>query len=195
VTLAATGSAAPTNVSTRARVHHTGVGRWLSEDPLLGNPGDPMSFNRYLYTNANPVDYSDPTGLIPYVDHRPCDPRKTKAPEWYGAIGAGWIGVKGFILGSSVGLNSGASAGEGAPLVALVGGVVGAFSQGAMQYSWAAPNVEGYSEADASYCRFMNRVYAVVDALGHFVHDVPETTYEPPYAPTEWEKAHYAPSL
>jgi RHS repeat-associated protein len=46
-----------------ARVYHTGVGRWLTEDPLLGNSGDPMSFNRYLYTNANPVDYSDPSGL------------------------------------------------------------------------------------------------------------------------------------
>jgi RHS repeat-associated protein len=49
-----------------ARVYHTGVGRWLTEDPLLGNLGDPMSFNRYLYVNANPVDYSDPSGLQRY---------------------------------------------------------------------------------------------------------------------------------
>jgi hypothetical protein len=31
-----------------------------------------MSFNRYLYTNANPVDYSDPSGLIPYNRNWPC---------------------------------------------------------------------------------------------------------------------------
>jgi hypothetical protein len=60
------------NVSTRARVHHTGVGRWLQEDPLLGNPGDLMSFNRYLYVNANPVDYSDPTGLALTPPKRLC---------------------------------------------------------------------------------------------------------------------------
>jgi RHS repeat-associated protein len=68
-----------------ARVYHTGVGRWLSEDPLLGNPGDPMSFNRYLYTNANPVDYSDPSGLVLPP------PRKCKAPELYEGMGVALI--------------------------------------------------------------------------------------------------------
>jgi RHS repeat-associated protein len=77
VTLAATGSATPTNVSTRARVHHTGVGRWLTEDPLLGNLGDPMSFNRYVYVNGNPVDYSDPSGLATYYRNERCHPDNT----------------------------------------------------------------------------------------------------------------------
>jgi RHS repeat-associated protein len=63
-----------------ARVYHTGVGRWLQEDPLLGNPGDPMSFNRYLYTNANPVDNSAPTGLVPFV--RPYCPDTLRNAEY-----------------------------------------------------------------------------------------------------------------
>jgi len=48
-----------------ARTYNTNTGRWLQEDPLLGIPTDPMSFNRYLYCNADPVNNTDPTGLFP----------------------------------------------------------------------------------------------------------------------------------
>jgi hypothetical protein len=51
--------------------------------------GDKQSFNRYLYTNANPVDFSDPTGLALAPDAR-CNPKTDKAPWTYqaGLVGA-----------------------------------------------------------------------------------------------------------
>ncbi len=44
----------------RARYYSPGVGRFLSEDPLGFGGG----INTYLYVNANPVMYVDPTGLL-----------------------------------------------------------------------------------------------------------------------------------
>lgn len=39
-------------------------GRWTSPDPLGGSIGDPQSFNRYSYTQNDPVNFVDPTGLF-----------------------------------------------------------------------------------------------------------------------------------
>jgi RHS repeat-associated protein len=40
-------------------------GRWTSPDPLAGNIGDPQSFNRYSYTQNDPTNLVDPSGLRP----------------------------------------------------------------------------------------------------------------------------------
>lgn len=45
-----------------ARYYDPEVGRFISQDPYQGNPGDPPSLHRYLYANANPARYIDPTG-------------------------------------------------------------------------------------------------------------------------------------
>lgn len=45
------------------RTYNTDTGRWLQEDPIVGIPTDPMSFNRYLYCNADPINKEDPSGL------------------------------------------------------------------------------------------------------------------------------------
>ena len=45
-----------------ARVYDTTLGRFLSVDPLL-DVGDPTSHNGYSYTNHDPINSSDPTGL------------------------------------------------------------------------------------------------------------------------------------
>jgi RHS repeat-associated protein len=39
------------------------TGRFLSVDPVLGEPGDPQSWNRYAYVVGNPMRYTDPLGL------------------------------------------------------------------------------------------------------------------------------------
>jgi RHS repeat-associated protein len=48
----------------RARWYDPGAGRWMSRDPVRGDPVQPASLNVYLYANANPAYFSDPTGLI-----------------------------------------------------------------------------------------------------------------------------------
>jgi hypothetical protein len=49
----------------RARYYDPSIGRFLSADTIVPNPGDPQSYNRYAYVLNNPMRYTDPTG------HRP----------------------------------------------------------------------------------------------------------------------------
>nr|MDJ0852193.1 RHS repeat-associated core domain-containing protein [Myxococcota bacterium] len=48
-----------------ARYYDPAIGRFLSQDPLLGSPGNAPSLHRYLYAFANPTRFVDPTGLAP----------------------------------------------------------------------------------------------------------------------------------
>jgi RHS repeat-associated protein len=52
----------------RARYYDPNTGRFLGVDPLEGNFTDPTSRHRYLYGNANPVSYSDPSGKFSILD-------------------------------------------------------------------------------------------------------------------------------
>ncbi len=46
----------------RARHYDPASGRFLSTDPFGGDPMHPLSLNRYLYGNADPVQFQDPSG-------------------------------------------------------------------------------------------------------------------------------------
>lgn len=46
----------------RARYMSPSVGRFISMDEYGGTISDPMSLHKYLYANANPVSYCDPSG-------------------------------------------------------------------------------------------------------------------------------------
>jgi len=52
----------------RARYMDPAIGRFLSADPFAGMPRSPLSFNKYLYAHANPVNMVDPTGLFSMVE-------------------------------------------------------------------------------------------------------------------------------
>ena len=52
------------NVWLRARWYDPATARFLTADPWMGNPAEPISLNRYLYANADPVNLADPTGLF-----------------------------------------------------------------------------------------------------------------------------------
>jgi RHS repeat-associated protein len=45
------------------RVQHPGLGRFLSPDPLLGDPANPQTLNRYAYVSNNPLALVDPSGF------------------------------------------------------------------------------------------------------------------------------------
>ncbi|WP_255395950.1 RHS repeat-associated core domain-containing protein, partial [Motiliproteus sp. MSK22-1] len=46
----------------RARYYDQGVGRFTQQDSWMGNNQDPVTLHKYLYANADPVMYTDPTG-------------------------------------------------------------------------------------------------------------------------------------
>jgi len=49
----------------RARWYEPATGRFLSPDPVLGNPTDLVSLNRYAYAANDPVNAVDATGAFP----------------------------------------------------------------------------------------------------------------------------------
>jgi|GEM_PF-2367990 len=48
-----------------ARWYDAQLGRFLSADTIVPNPGDPQAFNRYSYVLNNPLRYIDPSGRLP----------------------------------------------------------------------------------------------------------------------------------
>jgi len=64
-----TGTATATNPLAYEEMSSTGAdprrirrGRFLSVDPVLGDPHNPQSWNRYTYARNNPIRYTDPDG-------------------------------------------------------------------------------------------------------------------------------------
>jgi RHS repeat-associated protein len=52
----------------RARWYDQSTGRFASVDPYAGDPQAPVSLHRYLYANASPMSFSDPTGEFSFTE-------------------------------------------------------------------------------------------------------------------------------
>jgi RHS repeat-associated protein len=52
----------------RARYLSTQAGRFISHDTFVGDPNQPMSYNRWLYADGNPINFTDPSGLVPCTE-------------------------------------------------------------------------------------------------------------------------------
>lgn len=48
----------------RARYYNQGVGRFTQMDSWQGRVNSPITLNKYLYANANPTYYTDPSGYV-----------------------------------------------------------------------------------------------------------------------------------
>ncbi len=53
-----------------ARYYMPLVGRFISPDTIVPEPGNPQSFNRYVYVRNNPMNFTDPTG---HMESSGCD--------------------------------------------------------------------------------------------------------------------------
>jgi RHS repeat-associated protein len=47
-----------------ARWYDAQLGRFVQPDPIVPDPGDPQSLNRYTYAKNNPVRFTDPSGYF-----------------------------------------------------------------------------------------------------------------------------------
>jgi len=52
----------------RARYYDPETGRFNRLDPFAGNTSDPVSLHKYLYCGADPVMFSDPSGMFWLID-------------------------------------------------------------------------------------------------------------------------------
>jgi RHS repeat-associated protein len=62
---------------THYRMFSSTQGRWLSKDPVPGQPCTPQSMNLYAYVQNTPTKFVDPKGLLPFYPGDgggPCDP-------------------------------------------------------------------------------------------------------------------------
>ena len=50
----------------------TSTGTFTSMDTYAGSVFDPVSLHKYLYANANPVTYSDPSGNMSLPELSSC---------------------------------------------------------------------------------------------------------------------------
>ncbi len=48
-----------------SRAYDPAIGRFVSPDSIVPDPGNPQSLNRYSYVYNNPLKYVDPSGLTP----------------------------------------------------------------------------------------------------------------------------------
>lgn len=53
----------------KARHQLPGIGRFLQVDPWEGDTNNPVTLNKYLYANGNPLTYMDPTGKYAEAGH------------------------------------------------------------------------------------------------------------------------------
>jgi RHS repeat-associated protein len=63
----------------RSRMYSPLTGRFLTRDSWQGDYNRPLSLNRWNYTEGNPINYTDPSGLWALAEFKKLD---SKAPDW-----------------------------------------------------------------------------------------------------------------
>ncbi|WSS36928.1 RHS repeat-associated core domain-containing protein [Streptomyces microflavus] len=113
-----------------AREYDTGVGQFLSVDPVLSIEQH-QSLNGYTYANQNPATNSDPTGLACYGGNHSasCNPtgQGGDAPAgcYAGNMSASCVGYSGDNMGTGGGGGSVSSGGSGGTASTSIGGTAG----------------------------------------------------------------------
>jgi RHS repeat-associated protein len=98
----------------RARWYNPITGRFLSRDPANGDASDPGSLHKYLYSRANPINRSDPSGLADAEEYSQSTRLLALSSQVTGALAnlANKINCVYMIYGDILRLESRASAGN-----------------------------------------------------------------------------------
>ncbi len=103
----------------QARYYNPALGRFISPDSIVPEPGNPQSLNRYSYVTNNPLRYTDPTGHFFGLDDL--------------IIGV----VVGAIIGGTTAAITGGNVGKGILTGAITGGFMGAAGGAIASYTTA----------------------------------------------------------
>ncbi|MBD7981162.1 RHS repeat-associated core domain-containing protein [Oerskovia merdavium] len=122
--------------SVGARYYDSGVGRFVSVDPVM-DLGDPQQWSAYTYANNNPVTWSDPTGLLSWKGAW-SKVKNSAAGKWVSKNKAEIIGG---VVGTVVGVGCAAlTVGWGSVACAVAGGALaGAITNTIRQSSSGKP--------------------------------------------------------
>ncbi|WP_291861677.1 FG-GAP-like repeat-containing protein [Marinilabilia sp.] len=93
-------------INMNGRVYDNETGLFLSPDPYLQDPSNPLNFNRYSYVLNNPLKYTDPTGYKTYImDELWVNPGAERMLRFSGPrSGGGFYGGPG-LVSNGTGLN------------------------------------------------------------------------------------------
>ena len=109
------------------RVYDPVLARFLSADPFIDGAGDSQGYNRYSYVLNNPLNATDPTGLLSFKDVV-----KIVAVVVVAYFTAGWgAGVLGPSISAGFGVSTAVGAGIGGGLAAgFASGLAGSLLNG-----------------------------------------------------------------
>jgi len=141
----------------KARLYDPLLGRFISADSIVPEPGNLQAYNRYSYCLNNPVVYSDPSGQFSLGDvFNAFITGVVAAVVFWATGGAGTPGMSTFIAGIAAGAAGGATASalsggnlqgilQGAVMGAVIGGATGGLLGGiGAEYGASAMQWAGY---------------------------------------------------
>ena len=135
----------------RARYYDQSVGRFTQQDTYMGNNFDPVSLHKYLYANADPLMYTDPTGnwslgsAMASVNMMGSLSGSSAIILNRGLISVGGTSVRGGgILGSIYAMEFGFQLRNGAVSILSNGGGAGMWSEANHQYKLAGEIIRSF---------------------------------------------------
>lgn len=124
-------------VHMNGRVYDPLLGRFLSADPHIQDPGDTQSLNRYAYVKNNPLAYTDPSGfffksIMKFFQKNPIAAMVVGIAVAWATGGISLLATGGFNITLGGAITAGATSGllTGGIKGAILGGISGAITAG-----------------------------------------------------------------